>query len=174
MGRIKPCGSQYFMQMYLTPESHPKQQKVFGPVRHGMIDNRNAKFTWLNYIYIYIDTHLVKPSLHPFVYAKCHLTPLKSPSQSPICSNQSHQIPSKFPRSSQSPKSPSQSSIFVEIPRLGVNHLGHFALCGHLLPLLGRSGRAARVVSVSSLAHRLGSGARLLQEPWISGSLPGS
>ncbi|CAL1139109.1 unnamed protein product [Cladocopium goreaui] len=48
--------------------------------------------------------------------------------------------------------------------QLGVNHLGHFALCGHLLPLLGRGGRSARVVCVSSLAHRLGSADRLLQE----------
>lgn len=33
------------------------------------------------------------------------------------------------------------------------NHLGHFALTGRLLPLL-QEGRAARVVSVSSIAHR--------------------
>ncbi len=37
--------------------------------------------------------------------------------------------------------------------QLGVNHLGHFALTGHLLPLLATA-PAARVVSVSSLAHR--------------------
>lgn len=39
--------------------------------------------------------------------------------------------------------------------QLGVNHLGHFALTGHLLPLLLRSG-PARVVSVSSQGHRPG------------------
>jgi len=39
--------------------------------------------------------------------------------------------------------------------QFGVNHLGHFALTGRLLPqLLGRLG--ARVVNVSSLAHRKG------------------
>ncbi len=37
--------------------------------------------------------------------------------------------------------------------QLGVNHLGHFALTAHLLPLLATA-PAARVVSVSSLAHR--------------------
>jgi len=37
----------------------------------------------------------------------------------------------------------------------GTNHLGHFALTGRLLPLL-RRGRQTRVVTVSSLAHRLG------------------
>lgn len=35
--------------------------------------------------------------------------------------------------------------------QFGANHLGHFALTGHLLPLL-RAARAARVVTVSSLA----------------------
>lgn len=39
--------------------------------------------------------------------------------------------------------------------QFGVNHLGHFALTARLLPLL-RRGRAARVISVSSLAHRQG------------------
>ena len=39
--------------------------------------------------------------------------------------------------------------------QFGVNHLGHFALTGHLLAkLLGQNG--ARVVNVSSLAHRNG------------------
>ena len=39
--------------------------------------------------------------------------------------------------------------------QFGVNHLGHFALTGHLLPsLLATPG--ARVVTVSSLAHRSG------------------
>jgi NAD(P)-dependent dehydrogenase (short-subunit alcohol dehydrogenase family) len=37
--------------------------------------------------------------------------------------------------------------------QFGTNHLGHFALTGLLLPLL-RSAPAARVVNVSSLAHR--------------------
>jgi hypothetical protein len=40
--------------------------------------------------------------------------------------------------------------------QLGTNHLGHFALTGLLLPmLLGR--RDARVVTVSSAAHKIGS-----------------
>ena len=39
--------------------------------------------------------------------------------------------------------------------QFGVNHLGHFALAGLLLPLLRRAG-AARLVVVSSLAHRRG------------------
>ena len=41
--------------------------------------------------------------------------------------------------------------------QFGVNHLGHFALTGHLMPLLAAA-PAARVVSVASLAHR---GARI-------------
>lgn len=40
--------------------------------------------------------------------------------------------------------------------QFGTNHLGHFALTGHLLPLLRASG-AARVISVSSVAARSGS-----------------
>ncbi|WP_442678120.1 SDR family oxidoreductase [Sphingomonas sp. ASY06-1R] len=40
--------------------------------------------------------------------------------------------------------------------QFGTNHLGHFALTGHLLPLLRASG-GARVVSVSSVAARSGS-----------------
>ena len=40
--------------------------------------------------------------------------------------------------------------------QLGTNHLGHFALAGRLLPLL-LAAPAARVVTVSSGAHRLGS-----------------
>ncbi|HEY6487577.1 MAG: SDR family oxidoreductase [Terracidiphilus sp.] len=38
--------------------------------------------------------------------------------------------------------------------QLATNYLGHFALTGHLLPLL-RRGRATRIVQVSSLSHRL-------------------
>ncbi len=40
--------------------------------------------------------------------------------------------------------------------QLGTNHLGHFALAGRLLPLL-LAAPAARVVTVSSGAHRMGS-----------------
>jgi NAD(P)-dependent dehydrogenase (short-subunit alcohol dehydrogenase family) len=39
--------------------------------------------------------------------------------------------------------------------QLGTNHLGHFALTSHLMPLL-REGRDARVVSLSSVAARSG------------------
>ena len=39
--------------------------------------------------------------------------------------------------------------------QFGVNHLGHFALTGHLLDLIRASGRS-RVVSVSSQGHRPG------------------
>lgn len=39
--------------------------------------------------------------------------------------------------------------------QFGVNYLGHFALTGHLLPLL-RRGRDARVISLSSIAARQG------------------
>ncbi|MFT8709927.1 MAG: oxidoreductase [Sporolactobacillus sp.] len=39
--------------------------------------------------------------------------------------------------------------------QLGTNYLGHFALTMGLLPLLGKSG-TARVVNVSSMAHRSG------------------
>jgi len=39
--------------------------------------------------------------------------------------------------------------------QFGTNHLGHFALTGHLLPLL-RASEGARVVSVSSVAARAG------------------
>jgi NAD(P)-dependent dehydrogenase (short-subunit alcohol dehydrogenase family) len=44
--------------------------------------------------------------------------------------------------------------------QLGVNHLGHFALTGRLLPLL-LAADAARVVTVSSLAHHAATGAGL-------------
>lgn len=37
--------------------------------------------------------------------------------------------------------------------QFGSNHLGHFALTGHLLPLLA-STKDARIITVSSLAHR--------------------
>jgi NAD(P)-dependent dehydrogenase (short-subunit alcohol dehydrogenase family) len=40
--------------------------------------------------------------------------------------------------------------------QFGINHLGHFALTGHLMPLL-RASPAARVISVSSVAARAGS-----------------
>jgi NAD(P)-dependent dehydrogenase (short-subunit alcohol dehydrogenase family) len=40
--------------------------------------------------------------------------------------------------------------------QFGTNHLGHFALTGHLLPLL-RASDGARVISVSSVAARSGS-----------------
>lgn len=39
--------------------------------------------------------------------------------------------------------------------QFGSNHLGHFALTGHLLPLL-RAARSPRVTSLSSLAARMG------------------
>jgi NAD(P)-dependent dehydrogenase (short-subunit alcohol dehydrogenase family) len=39
--------------------------------------------------------------------------------------------------------------------QFGVNHLGHFALTGHLLPLLERT-EGARIVNTSSNAHRTG------------------
>ncbi|MFA5121236.1 oxidoreductase [Zavarzinia sp.] len=39
--------------------------------------------------------------------------------------------------------------------QVGTNHLGHFALTGHLLPLL-ENAPAARIVTVASLAHRTG------------------
>ncbi len=39
--------------------------------------------------------------------------------------------------------------------QFGTNHLGHFALTGHLMPLLEASGRG-RVVTVSSIAHNPG------------------
>ncbi|RMF15809.1 MAG: SDR family NAD(P)-dependent oxidoreductase [Candidatus Dadabacteria bacterium] len=39
--------------------------------------------------------------------------------------------------------------------QMGTNHLGHFALTGGLLPLLRRAPQA-RVVTVSSLAHKMG------------------
>ena len=40
--------------------------------------------------------------------------------------------------------------------QFGTNHLGHFALTGLLLSALRRGGRSARVVTVSSIAHRIG------------------
>lgn len=38
---------------------------------------------------------------------------------------------------------------------MGTNHFGHFALAGHLLPLL-KSTRDYRIVAVSSVAHAMG------------------
>jgi NAD(P)-dependent dehydrogenase (short-subunit alcohol dehydrogenase family) len=54
--------------------------------------------------------------------------------------------------------------------QLGVNHLGHFALTGRLLPLL-LAADAARVVTVSSVAHRLATGLGL-SEPADFKTLP--
>jgi NAD(P)-dependent dehydrogenase (short-subunit alcohol dehydrogenase family) len=39
--------------------------------------------------------------------------------------------------------------------QMGVNHLGHFALTGHLMPLLKKT-KASRIVATSSVAHRQG------------------
>jgi len=39
--------------------------------------------------------------------------------------------------------------------QMGVNHLGHFALTGHLMPLLKKT-KAARIVVTSSIAHKFG------------------
>jgi NAD(P)-dependent dehydrogenase (short-subunit alcohol dehydrogenase family) len=55
--------------------------------------------------------------------------------------------------------------------QFAVNHLGHFALTGRLLPLL-LAADAARVVTVSSLGHRLWNGAGL-SEPADFKTLPG-
>jgi len=41
--------------------------------------------------------------------------------------------------------------------QIGTNHLGHFALTAGLLPLLLHAPDGARVVNVSSAAHRMGS-----------------
>lgn len=38
---------------------------------------------------------------------------------------------------------------------IGVNHLGHFALTGHLMPLLEKT-KSSRIVVTSSIAHRIG------------------
>jgi NAD(P)-dependent dehydrogenase (short-subunit alcohol dehydrogenase family) len=54
--------------------------------------------------------------------------------------------------------------------QLGTNYLGHFALTGRLLPLL-RRGRNARVVQVSSLAHRSGA-IRFDDMQWTRGYRP--
>jgi len=42
--------------------------------------------------------------------------------------------------------------------QFGTNHLGHFALTGRLLPLLsaGRAGAGSRVVTLTSIMHRIG------------------
>jgi NAD(P)-dependent dehydrogenase (short-subunit alcohol dehydrogenase family) len=39
--------------------------------------------------------------------------------------------------------------------QMGVNHLGHFALTGHLIPLLKKT-KSSRIVATSSIAHRQG------------------
>ena len=49
--------------------------------------------------------------------------------------------------------------------QFGTNYLGHFALTARLLPLLER-GRAARVVEVSSGAHRLGGAIHFADLQW--------
>jgi hypothetical protein len=54
---------------------------------------------------------------------------------------------------------PKQLTVQGVEMQFGVNHLGHFALTGHLLDVLAASGtddEPARVVSVSSQAHRPG------------------
>lgn len=50
--------------------------------------------------------------------------------------------------------------------QIGVNHLGHFALVGLMLPLLLRSPRA-RIVVVSSNLHKRGSLPLLLEDPFF-------
>jgi NAD(P)-dependent dehydrogenase (short-subunit alcohol dehydrogenase family) len=54
--------------------------------------------------------------------------------------------------------------------QFGVNHLGHFALTGHLFTLLSNT-PAARVVNVSSGAHRMGK-LRLEDPHWEHGYKP--
>ncbi len=39
--------------------------------------------------------------------------------------------------------------------QMGVNHLGHFALTGHLMPLLKQT-KSSRIVATSSIAHKQG------------------
>ena len=48
---------------------------------------------------------------------------------------------------------PSHTADGFEV-QIGINHLGHFALTGHLLPLL-LAAEAPRVVTVSSVMHRV-------------------
>ncbi len=55
--------------------------------------------------------------------------------------------------------------------QFGTNHLGHFALTAHLLPLL-RRGTKPRVVNVSSLAHRLGGRIHFDDLQWKKGYSP--
>jgi NAD(P)-dependent dehydrogenase (short-subunit alcohol dehydrogenase family) len=50
---------------------------------------------------------------------------------------------------------PLQRTVDGHEMQFGTNHLGHFALTGLLLPLLRESG-SARVVTTSSLVHRIG------------------
>ena len=50
------------------------------------------------------------------------------------------------------PKSRTKDGFELQI---GTNHLGHFALTGHLMPVLERT-KGSRVVTVSSIAHNPG------------------
>ena len=56
--------------------------------------------------------------------------------------------------------------------QFGTNHLGHFALAGRLLPLL--RGHLARVVTVSSITHRLGGEIHFDDLQWTRKYSPGA
>ncbi|MGI9615665.1 MAG: oxidoreductase [Acidimicrobiales bacterium] len=51
---------------------------------------------------------------------------------------------------------PEQRTVQGFEMQLGVNHLAHFALTGHLIDRLIESGPGSRVVSISSMGHRPG------------------
>jgi NAD(P)-dependent dehydrogenase (short-subunit alcohol dehydrogenase family) len=55
--------------------------------------------------------------------------------------------------------------------QFGTNHLSHFALTGRLLPLLLR-GRGTRVVTVSSLMHRIGADIHFDDLQWVRSYKP--
>lgn len=55
--------------------------------------------------------------------------------------------------------------------QFGTNHLGHFALTAHLLPMLRRAAQP-RVVNVSSAAHRLGGAIHFEDLQWRSSYRP--